>query len=65
MNYGERDGSAVWRRAQVELYELAVEANMAIINVPPEKDELDKLQLERAMIEIFMSAPNPLNPNNE
>lgn len=47
------------RRMQEELFKLAYEGNVEIINVPPECDALDKLALERRMYETKVAAVIP------
>lgn len=38
------------RKIEQYLYEMAYEQNFQIINVPPEMDELEKLQIEKALL---------------
>lgn len=45
------DNQDVYRIMCDEIQMLAFRDNLEVIHVPPEKDHLDKLQLERAMIE--------------
>jgi hypothetical protein len=44
-------GQDFLRRIYDDLYKTAYEGNLEIINVPPECDALDKLQLERLRLE--------------
>ena len=49
------------RKIEDHLMRLAYESNTQFINVPPEWDALDKLQIERAMLEKKMQ-PIVLTP---
>ena len=43
-----------WRRIEDYIFEIGYSGNVELINVPPELDALDKLKLERAMLEFRM-----------
>lgn len=47
------------RRIEEHLLEIGFENNAEIINVPPECDELDKLALERRMLEASIARAAP------